>query len=162
MKLSRSAPCLVIAIALQMLAVGGNAQEVLDSNTQVEVSMLQSKVKDFFRDLTANTNKTAGADQAVRALVADGPLKERREELTKLIEQAAGLEQRYGAYTGNESVDAKAIGSDLLRLRFLYKAERFPIVWQFTFYRTQDTAGIKREWSLIALKFDTQLDAIMR
>ena len=162
MKLSRSLPCLVIAIVLQTLASSANGQESLDSNTQVEVSVLQSKIKGFFRDLTANNDKAAGAEQAVHALVAEGPLKERSEELNRLIDQAARLEQRYGAYTGNESVDAKAIGSDLLRLRFLYKAEDFPIVWQFTFYRTQDTAGIKREWSLIALKFDTQLDAIMR
>ena len=165
MKLSRSSTCFAFAIVLHMLAFSANAQESLDSNTQVEVSILQSKVKGFFRDLT---DKTVGADQAVRAdqavqaLVANGPLKERSEELTKLIEQAARLEQRYGAYTGNEPVDAKAIGSDLLRLRFLYKAEKFPIVWQFTFYRTQDTAGNKRDWSLIALKFDTQLDAVMR
>ena len=159
MKLSRCSLCLVFAIAL---AGGAIAQESLDSSTQAEVSILQSKVKGFFRDLTSNTDKAVGAEQAVQALVAGGPLKDRSEELAKLIDQAARLEQRYGAYTGNEPVDSKAIGSDLLRLRFLYKAEKFPIVWQFTFYRTQDTAGIKRDWSLIALKFDTQLDAVLR
>ena len=159
MKLSRCAPCLLFAILVPILAYRASGQEVLDSNTQVEVSVLHSKIKGFFRELT---DKTIGADQAVHALVANGPLKDRRDELTKLIEQAALLEQRYGVYTGNEPVDVKAIGSDLLRLRYLYKAERFPIVWQFTFYRTQDNAGIKSDWSLIALKFDTQLDAIMR
>lgn len=146
-------------LALLLASLPASAQESLDSDARREVALLQTKVEDFF---VALTDKSTGPATAVRSLVADGPLKLRTEEVAKLIDQASRLEQRYGVYTGSESVTAKAVGSDLILLRYLYKAEKFPVVWEFTFYRTEIGTGLKRDWALIALKFDTQLEAILR
>lgn len=147
------------SLALLLPPPAAPAQEALDSEARREVAGLQTKVEGFFADLT---DKATGPATAVRGLVADGPLKLRTEEVAKLIDQASRLEQRYGAYTGNESVAAKAVGGDLVFLRYLYKAEKFPVVWEFTYYRTETATGLKRDWTLIALKFDTQLEALAR
>jgi hypothetical protein len=144
---------------LQALALVACGQESLDTDTRREVTLLQVRVETFFDELT---DKAIGPPLAVRSLVADGPLRERTEEVARLVDQAAKLELRYGPYRGRDSIDAKNVGADLILLRYLYKAEKFPVVWEFTFYRTDSAAGIKRDWSLIALKFDTKLDGILR
>lgn len=155
----RRALGMVGVCVLQAMAVIACGQDSPSLDTQREVTLLQVRVETFFDELT---DKAIGPTLAVRALVADGPLRERTEEVARLVDSAAKLEQRYGVYRGRDSIDAKNIGADLIVLRYLYKAEKFPVVWEFTFYRTDSAAGIKRDWSLIALKFDTKLDGILR
>lgn len=154
-----------LAIFLGLLSAGllsvpaAWSQDPMDSEARREVTGLQARVDSFFENLT---DKAIGPSPAVRTLVADGPLRDRTDEVARLIDQATKLEQRYGAYTGNEAVGVKSSGTDLLLLRYLYKAEKFPVLWEFTFYRTESSLGVKRDWSLIALKFDTQLEPIWR
>ncbi|MEX2175910.1 MAG: hypothetical protein WD872_16230 [Pirellulaceae bacterium] len=135
------------------------AQEALDLEREQEVELLQARVDNFFRSLT---DPELGPERAMRELIAigNGPLKDRTEEIAKLIEQAAALDLRYGLYTGHEAVSVKPVGSDLIFLRYLYKAERFPIVWCFTFYRAAPIVGVQREWSLISIKFDAKVEVL--
>ena len=135
------------------------AQERLSEEMQPEVMSLQGKVEVFFRQFS---DKTIGPERAVREIVGSGPLKDRNDDISKLIDQSLGLDQRYGAYTGHESVGVRAVGSDLVFLRYLYKGERFPVVWYFAFYRTAIANGLKRDWSLISLRFDTKIEALER
>lgn len=157
--------CLVLACTalIQELSVQElNAQE-LSLDVQREVDSLQKRVDTFFVTLTDKKLGSEGAaERAIRELIGNGPLKDRTDDINKLIEQAIGLELRYGAYTGHEEASVKAIGSDLVLLRHLYKSERFPVVWHFTFYRTTGPSGTKRDWALIGLKFDSKLDVFER
>lgn len=146
-------------MAALMLACAASAQE-LSLDLQQEVDALQKKVDAFFLTLTAD--KMLGPERAIREIIGNGPLKTRTDDINKLIEQAIGLDSRYGPYTGHEQASVKAVGSDLVLLRFLYKSEKFPVVWHFTFYRTTGPSGIKRDWSLIGLKFDSKLDVFER
>jgi hypothetical protein len=139
------------------------ADEPLNDEMQVEATALKSKIDLFFRQLSDKTSGSEGAArEAIGGIVGSGPLKDRSDDLAKLTEQAAMLPQRYGDYTGHEAAGAKAVGNDLLFLRYLYKGERFPVVWHFTFYRTTSPAGLKREWSLISLRFDTKIEMLER
>ncbi len=134
------------------------SQEPVSAETEQDIEFVKAKAASFFRALT---DKTLGPDRAFFALIENGPLKDRTDEISKLIEQAQTLDQRYGAYTGNELVSAKAVGSDLIFLRYLYKGERFPVVWYFTFYRAAPIAGgVRRDWTLIALRFDARIEAL--
>lgn len=145
-----------------LLAIGDTAvfaEEPLSVEMQAEVAALQGKVEVFFRQFT---DKTIGPERAVREIVGSGPLKDRNEDISKLIDQSLSLDQRYGIYTGHEAVGVRAIGNDLVFLRYLYKGERYPLVWYFTFYRTAIANGLKRDWSLISLRFDTKIDALER
>lgn len=125
--------------------------------TEQEIETLKAKVDAFFDKLT---DDTIGPEGAVRDVVGSGPLKDRNQDIAKLIEQATALEQRYGAYTGHEPVGSRAVGKDLIFLRYLYKGEKFPVVWHFTFYRTGNNGAINREWLLIALRFDSKVEAL--
>jgi hypothetical protein len=148
--------CLLL---MTMARFAGAQEPPLSEEMQGEVAALQNKVDLFFRQLT---DKTVGPERAVREIVASGPLKDRNDEISKLIDQAALLDQRFGTFTGQQPVGVKAVGSDLVFLRYLYKGERFPVVWYFTFYRTTITPGLKRDWSLISLRFDTKVEALER
>lgn len=148
---------LAITILLFTRAVSF-AQEPMSPDTAAEVKTLESRVDDFFRSLT--TKSLGGPERAVRQIVDNGPLKERNDDISKLIEQALTLDQKYGPYTGHERVQAKSVGSDLIVLRYLYKGEKFPVVWCFTFYRAAPVGGISRDWTLIALKFDAKVETL--
>jgi hypothetical protein len=134
-----------------------SAQEALSEEMRQEVAALQGRVDQFFRQLA---DKTMDPERPVREIVGTGPLRDRNEEISKLIDQMPMLDQRYGAYTGHEVAAVKAIGSDLVFLRYLYKAERFPVIWYFVFYRTPVAGGLKRDWTLISLRFDTKIEML--
>lgn len=136
------------------------AQEPMSAEVAAEVKILEERVDDFFRSLT--TKSLGGPERAVRQIVDNGPLKERNDDISKLIEQALTLDQKYGPYTGHQRVQVKAVGGDLIFLRYLYKGEKFPVVWCFTFYRAAAVSGISREWTLIALKFDAKVETLER
>jgi hypothetical protein len=149
----------IVLLGLALLGERAAAQEAVSAETQQEIQGLQAKVDGFFRSLT---DKTLVPERAIREIIGNGPLKERTDDISKLIDQAQALEARYGSYVGHEAVGSKAAGSDLVFLRYLYKGERFPVVWHFTFYRTAAGGGVKREWMLIGLKFDSKLDDLER
>jgi hypothetical protein len=138
------------------LAIG---EEPLSEEMQAEVGALQGRVDQFFRQLG---DRTIDPERPVREIVGSGPLRDRNDEISKLIDQLPMLDQRYGGYTGHEAVSVRALGSDLVFLRYLYKAERFPVVWYFAFYRTTVASGLKRDWTLISLRFDTKIEALER
>jgi hypothetical protein len=46
------------------------------------------------------------------------------------------LRPKYGPPTGFEFVDSKTAGSSLLRLRYVLKNTKLPLVWVFDFYKT--------------------------
>jgi hypothetical protein len=149
---------LCVFTSLAALASVAAAQEPVSAETEQDIEFVKAKAASFFKSLT---DKTLGPDRAFLELASNGPLQDRTEEIGKLIEQAQTLDQRYGAYTGNELVAAKAVGSDLIFLRYLYKGERFPVVWYFTFYRAAPIAeGARRPWTLIALRFDARIEAL--
>jgi len=148
-----------LALGLMAGAAKAFAEEPLSEEMQGEVTMLQGKAELFFRQFS---DKTIGPERAVREIVANGPLKDRNDDISKLIDQALLLDQKYGVSTGHEAIGARAIGNDLVFLRYLYKGERFPVIWYFGFYRTSIANGLKRDWSLISLRFDTKIEALER
>ncbi|MDX1948494.1 MAG: hypothetical protein SFU86_24120 [Pirellulaceae bacterium] len=141
-----------------LLASTVNGQEPSAEISQ-EIEFLKSRADGFFRSLS---DKTLGPERAIRELIASGPLKDRTDDINKLIDQALTLDQRFGVYTGHELASARAVGSDVVFLRYLYKGDRFPIIWYFTFYRAAPIAGVKRDWSLIALRFDAKVETLDR
>ena len=124
---------------------------------QAEVEKLQGGIDDFFKGLS---NPLIGPDQAFGTLVGKGPLKG-KDELPKLIKKAGELEGNYGRYTGHDVASIKTVGNDLVILRYLYKSERFPVVWHFYYYRAGNGAATtKGDWNLIEIRFDTNLDGL--
>jgi hypothetical protein len=150
-----------VTIALVLLAaLGGHAaraQDPLRTVTEEDLKTVKARVETFFQSLT---NPTLGPERAFPELIGNGPLKDRTDEIKRLIEQAATLDQRYGDYSGHDFASSKTVGADLVFLKYLYKGERYPVVFCFTFYRAGPIGGFDREWSLIGLRFDSRIEAL--
>ncbi len=118
-----------------------------------EPSPQEAEIETFFRRLA---NKSFRPETTFEQLFADGPLNERDEDVKKLIDRFKKLESEYGAYVAAEKVDTKFVGKDLAFHRYLYKAEKYPIVWRFTYYRKPSS----ETWNVIGVSFDTRLDQL--
>lgn len=158
MNVSSSCRCFAAALATLAWAAAAAAQDPA-AEMQGEIDSVKERVDTFFKRLS---DKAIGGDGAVRGLIGNSPLKNRTEEINKLIEQAANLDRNYGVYTGHEEASERAVGKDLIFLRYLYKGERFPVVWHFTFYRPGGNSTLGREWTLIGLRFDSKVEVLDR
>jgi len=159
--MARIVPCIVASLTLLVVAAPARSQEPLNDAMQSEVAAIKKRIDVFFVQLAG---PTPDAERAVRDLIGSGPLKDRNDDIARLIDQAqpASLDLRYGVYTGHEAVSERAVGRDLVFLRYLYKGERFPAVWYFAFYRTAGAGGLKTDWSLISLRFDSKIESLDR
>lgn len=88
--------------------------------------------------------------EAFETLLANSALSG-TDEMQRLTTAAEELPTKYGDFLEAERVEARRIGQDLVLLTFLYKAERFPIVWRFAFYRPRES------WAVVSLRFDSKL-----
>jgi hypothetical protein len=149
------------SLAILLIAASAAAQESVTAEMQPEVAIVKMRAEEFFTQLAL---PMPDAERAVRAIIANGPLQEpaRSEDVKKLIDQAQSLDQRVGDYKGHECVSSRHVGSDLIFLRYLYKGEKFPLVWYFTFYRTNGPVGTIQDWKLISLRFDNKVEVLDR
>jgi hypothetical protein len=150
-----------VLLVIALFAAPVAAQENVSAETQSEVAIVKQRAEDFFTQLAG---PMPDAERAVRAIIANGPLQEpaRSEDVKKLIDQAQSLDQRVGDYKGHEWVSSRHVGSDLIFLRYLYKGDKFPLVWYFTFYRTNGPVGTIQNWKLISLRFDNKVEVLDR
>lgn len=154
----RLALILTAAVTLTLLCRLAPAQVPGDPVAAEDLATLRQRVEMFFEDFSSDPK------QAIGDFVAGSSLAEKREELTRLQDQAEKLEDRYGNISDHEQVAEKNYGKDLVVLRYLLKAEKFPIVWHFYFYRSGNNGMLVggRPWTLIELRFDTDLRALER
>lgn len=85
------------------------------------------------------------------------------EDRAKLEDETAKIKTIYGAYRGFKPVYTKRVGDDLIFMKYLYKCERFPVLWHITFYRAStngDLGADTQPWQVISIRFDTNLDIL--
>ena len=109
------------------------------------LTVLDEKVQSFLGDVQSGQTK-ADYETALDGLLAGSQLGTAAEAKDELIGKTADLSKRFGACRGYEQVAAKRVGQDLVLMKYLYKCENFPVVWYFTFYRTDDVDG---DWRVI-------------
>ena len=122
----------------------------------VEVELLQTRIEKFFENIN---DENIERERAFNDLLAEGPLRA-REEIKELVGKIDDFEKAYGEYVESEPVFAKQIGKDLVLLRYLYKMQKYPIVWYFTYYRPPSVTGEENNWVIIAVRFDTRLELL--
>lgn len=118
---------------------------------------LAEKVDQFFENL-ANPNSTA---TAVFNELLDGSLlasPQSSEKLLALLDEYKKLEPRYGAFLEAKEVDVRRVGNSLIFLTYLYKAEQFPVVWRFVYYRPPSDEPDGPDWFVVRLSFDTKIE----
>ena len=77
-----------------------------------------------------------------------------------LIDGNSRMEGLYGNFIKSERISVREVGDDLVLLKYLHKAERYPVVWYFTFYRPPDDREDDQRWVVISVRFDTRLDLL--
>ena len=101
--------------------------------------------------------------KAFEEFLIGSPLLKKTADRESLLKKTSELTGLFGEYRAFERISAKRIGNDLVLMKYLYKCEDFPVVWYFTFYRTQapstsETPPAKGPWRVIAVRFDTELE----
>jgi hypothetical protein len=121
-----------------------------------EVEALAARLDAFFGNL-----RTGQVQQAYDDLLRDSQLLEQREQVERLVAQTRELPSRYGNCFGHEFVQAQRVGQegkDLILIRYLYKCERFPVIWHLAFYRRPSSVG--DPWRVILIRFDTHVESL--
>lgn len=129
--------CLCVLIAMGGMA---SAQATGEPEDAVEL---------FFSGLRAGE---IGA--ALKRIASGSSIAEQEQQLRVLESQIATGQSLYGNPVGQELVFREPLGESVLRLVYLQKFERLPLVWEFYFYRTRS------RWILINIQFQDQLDLL--
>lgn len=85
------------------------------------------------------------------------------EDRAELEKMTAEIKTIYGAYRGFAPVYTKRVGDDLIFMKYLYKCEKFPVLWHITFYRASTNGDLgtdSQPWQVISIRFDTNLDIL--
>lgn len=93
-------------------------------------------------------------DAAYVALTKGSRIAERPEDLTGLKTKTKEAIETFGPIQGFEQIEAKMIGSRLVRRTCVSYGRDFPLRWRFYFYQTGET------WRLIDLRVDDRLAGI--
>jgi hypothetical protein len=125
--------------------------------TDPVVAKLNDRVLRFLNEI-AERRET----DAFRDLLSGSQLAEQTAAVKTLVDRSKELAERYGAYRESEAVGGKRVGKDLVLLKYLYKCEKFPVVWRIAYYRdaSRTTANSDDAWVVISVRFDTQLDQL--
>jgi len=144
---------LAAGLFLVLLTAGslvGRSQITLRDDAEVE--SLRGQVTRFLDRISYGEVQDAYDD-----LLEGSPLATQTSNVRKLIDQTSDLETQFGAMANFEAVDAQRIGRDVVLLRYLYKCQRLPVVWHFSFYR----AGASDPWKLVSVRFDTDVESLL-
>ena len=146
-------PLIAILLAAPRLA---HAQDEPALDDPV-VAKLHERVKRFLSGVAGGTESDAFAD-----LLLGSQLAQQETAVRALVDRSKEIAQRYGAHRESEQIGAKRIGKDLVLLKYLFKCEKFPVIWYIAFYRDfnrKANAG-DDNWVVVAVRFDTQIEAL--
>jgi hypothetical protein len=149
----RFAVCLLAMIVLSSRAAAADEPAI-----GPVVSKLQEKVVHFLEGISNGDEANAFAE-----LLVGSQLLEQDGAVRGLVEKSKDIVKRYGAHRDSEQVSAKRIGKDLVLLKYLFKCEKFPVVWYFTYYRDFSRSGAAAaddHWVVISVRFDTQVELL--
>jgi len=145
-----------VALLATMLAAGLASAQEFAAEADRELVSLDDKISQFLTDVAMGKTPTA-----FTALLKGSLLAAQEKPLAALIEKTKELETKYGKHLASEQIAAKRVGKDLVLLKYLYKCERFPVVWHFVYYRTtNETVPEIGTWRVITVRFDTELERL--
>lgn len=132
-------------LAVPLLAVWQGASAQLNEiETDEALQRLGRRINAFLVSIPKDE-----LDEQFDLLVERSPLRKDEAKLTQLKDAILRETSRYGSFREVETVRLELHGQSVARGVYLYKCQDFPLVFDFTFYRT----NASDEWALIALRF---------
>lgn|SRR5574344_1514811 len=105
---------------------------------------LPTRIEKFFSILHENS-----VQKAFDALLEGSLLKNREEQVAKLVEQTKQAIVLYGKSENGEPVSSEVATPSLIRLRYIGLNQNFPMRWIFTFYNSP-----RFGWMVVDVKLD--------
>ena len=136
-------------LALLTVIVAASPASLAIAQDDAEIVQLANRARKFLEGLGADP------DAAFKDFLADSDLSD-SEEVQRLTAAAKELPGKYGDFVAAELIETQRVGEDLVLLTYLYKSDRFPLVWRFAFYRPRET------WGVVSLQFDSKLLALRK
>jgi len=93
-------------------------------------------------------------DDGYATLTKDSKIAEKPEELRQLKAKTREAIEVFGAISGYDFVESRAIGQRLLRATFVSQGKVFPLRWRFYFYKPENA------WRLIDMRVDDKLTGL--
>ena len=151
----------VVAFAVVAgLGAGASAQDPTTNDEMLEAPVKHARGFLEGLNVPVESDLPVVIEKRYAALLKDSPLERDAARIKKVVNDTKELfskTQIYGKVrqdTGIETIKAQRIGRDLALLRFLYKFERLPVIWYFTYYRTGGN------WVLISVRFDHEYELL--
>ena len=167
MKNKRNAALWGVCILHLAFVVGRDGESLAPSSveaqtgaTGADLEALRASIGNFFENLS---DPNQGPRKAFDELTKNTTLGDNETLLAGLSDNLKLVAANFGPYIAYEPVGAKALGSDLIEFRYLYKCQNHPIVWRFTYYRPRPNAADPTSvpWTLIGVRFDSNLNAAL-
>jgi len=106
-------------------------------------------VADFFGSL-----REGKVDDGYATLTKDSKIAEKPEDLKQLKAKTHEAIEVFGAITGFDFVESRAIGQRLVRATYISQGKVFPLRWRFYFYKPENS------WRLIDMRVDDKLTGL--
>jgi hypothetical protein len=85
-------------------------------------------------------------DKAYNELLNGTQLAEKSQAIDQQKQQTSRLFDSYGKLLGFEPVKKEQYGKSLVRLVYMMRCEKLPLIWEFYYYKAD------KDWQLISLK----------
>lgn len=118
-----------------------NANPMRDGPSQMVVN--------FFSSL-----REGKVDEGYAVLTKDSKIAEKPDELKQLKAKTREAIEVFGAITGFDFVESRAIGQRLVRATYVSHGKVFPLRWRFYFYKPENS------WRLIDMRVDDKLTGL--
>jgi len=153
------AVCL-LGIPLCLAAAGLLRGQEAAPGKDTVIDALDARVRPFLEAVSQQGDTQKAYDDLLRGSAL---LLKKSDEVKALVERTNQLQTKFGRYRNFERIDARAVGKDLVVMKYLYKCEDYPVVWYFTFYRPPARNEAPPEdsaWRVIIVRFDTELERL--
>lgn len=109
------------------------------------------RVEEFLRQVT-----TAESDKAMDRLLSGSGLAESKpQDIVTVKSQTKMAMGLYGTPVGIEKIREEDLAPSLKRLVYLQKFEKYPVAWEFYFYKPKDT------WVIYTLNFKDEIGLLV-
>jgi hypothetical protein len=93
-------------------------------------------------------------EKAYDSILEGSPIASKSQDVQNLINQTKNGFSLYGPFRSFEFISGSYAGTSIIRVSYITKNDRFPIRWQFTYYKPEQT------WNLIHIEFDDKIGSL--
>lgn len=142
---------------LMFQPAGGTPEPSVSRGEVVQRAPVVNPMRDGPSQLVANffaSLREGKVDEGYAVLTKDSKIAEKPDELKQLKAKTREAIEVFGAISGYDFVESRAIGQRLVRATYVSQGKVFPLRWRFYFYKPENS------WHLIDMRVDDKLTGL--